>query len=79
MLSMTLNFSVRRGNSTGLMKIIQEEEVDFGVGYMAFTYDRHKYLKPGLVHYTSKVLFAVPSGRPFTAFEKMFRLFGSSI
>ncbi|XP_062708043.1 uncharacterized protein LOC134288162 [Aedes albopictus] len=92
MLAAKLNFSVRyeisaeawgfareRGNSTGLMKMIQEEEVDFGVGCMAFAYDRHKYLKPGIAHYTSKVLFAVPSGRPFSAFEKLFRPFSSSI
>lgn len=92
MLAIKLNFTVRyeissiswgfarkMGQSTGLMKMIQEEQVDFGVGCMAFAYDRHKYLKPGIAHYTSKVLFAVPAGRPFTAFEKLFRPFSVPI
>lgn len=70
---------VRKGNSTMLMKMIQEEQVDFRVGCMAFAYDRHNYLKQGMAHYTSKVLFLVRSGRPFTAFEKLFRPIGASI
>ncbi|XP_058811320.1 ionotropic receptor 21a-like [Topomyia yanbarensis] len=72
-------FAREKGNSTGLMKLIQEELVDFGVGCLAFTYDRHVYLKPGIAHYTSLVLFAVSAGRPFTAFEKLFCPFSPTV
>ncbi|XP_055611349.1 uncharacterized protein LOC129757958 [Uranotaenia lowii] len=66
-------FIGERGKSTGLMKMIQEGDVDFGVGCLGFTYDRHFYLKPGIAYYTTSVIFAVPSGRPYKAFEKLFR------
>ncbi|XP_055611361.1 uncharacterized protein LOC129757968 [Uranotaenia lowii] len=72
-------FIGKRGESTGLMRMIQEAEVDFAVGSLGFTYDRHHYLKPGVAHYTSEVVFAVSLGRPFTAFEKLFRPFQGKV
>ncbi|XP_053699471.1 uncharacterized protein LOC128746449 [Sabethes cyaneus] len=72
-------FAREPGNSTGLMKLIQEEQVHFGFACLAFTYDRNRYLKAGLAHHTSQVLFAVPAGRPFSAFEKLFCPFSATI
>ncbi|XP_038121551.1 uncharacterized protein LOC119770550 [Culex quinquefasciatus] len=51
---------LEKGNSTGVMKMIQDEEVEFGVGCLAITQERSYWLK---------------AGRPFTAFEKLFRPF----
>lgn len=72
-------FARPMGNSTGLMKMAQEEEVDFAIGCLAMDPDRYRYLKAGISHYTSKILFAVPRGRPYTAFEKLFGPFQKSV
>uniref|UniRef100_A0A182MZR6 Ionotropic glutamate receptor L-glutamate and glycine-binding domain-containing protein n=1 Tax=Anopheles dirus TaxID=7168 RepID=A0A182MZR6_9DIPT len=63
------------GNSTGTMKLVQDELVDLVIACMAVDVIRNVYLKPGWAHYTSRVLFAVPQGRPYTGFEKLFRPF----
>lgn len=88
LLTAKLNFSIRykvsteswglmleKGNSTGVMKMIQDEEVEFGVGCLAITHERNYWLKAGIAHYISEILLVVPAGRPFTAFEKLFRPF----
>uniref|UniRef100_A0A182QJW6 Putative ionotropic receptor ligand binding domain-containing protein n=1 Tax=Anopheles farauti TaxID=69004 RepID=A0A182QJW6_9DIPT len=63
------------GNSTGTMKLVQDELVDLVIACMALDVVRNLYLKPGWAYYTSRVLFAVPQGRPYTGFEKLFRPF----
>ncbi|XP_029711599.2 uncharacterized protein LOC115256781 [Aedes albopictus] len=65
----------RPQNSTGLMGILQDGTADFGIGCLGIIPQRNEILQPGRPHYTSRILFAVPEGRPFTAFEKLFRPF----
>ncbi|XP_055633515.1 uncharacterized protein LOC129773880 [Toxorhynchites rutilus septentrionalis] len=67
--------SIEEINSTGLLGLIQEETVDMGFGSIAITPERSFYLKAGTAHYTSILVFAVPSGRPFTSFEKLYKPF----
>ncbi|XP_058063397.1 uncharacterized protein LOC131213384 [Anopheles bellator] len=64
-----------KGNSTGTMKLVQDELVDLAIACMAVDPTRNLYLQPGAIHYTSRILFAVPQGRAYTAFEKLFRPF----
>ncbi|XP_058811316.1 uncharacterized protein LOC131676211 [Topomyia yanbarensis] len=85
----TLNFKVKiieppngeqwgyalKHNSTGIMRMIQEEEVDFGISCLGISVARNEILKPGIVHYTTSLVLAVPGGRPYTAFEKLFQPF----
>ncbi|XP_058127322.1 uncharacterized protein LOC131291006 [Anopheles ziemanni] len=68
-----------KGNSTGTMQLLQDGQVDFIIGCMALDVTRNIYLKPGITHYTSRIVFAVPQGRPYTAFEKLFRPFRMDI
>uniref|UniRef100_A0A182W4C0 Ionotropic glutamate receptor L-glutamate and glycine-binding domain-containing protein n=1 Tax=Anopheles minimus TaxID=112268 RepID=A0A182W4C0_9DIPT len=63
------------GNSTGTMQLVQDELVDLVIACMALDVTRSSYLKPGWAHYTSRILFAVPQGRQYSAFEKLFRPF----
>ncbi|XP_050067590.1 uncharacterized protein LOC126556365 [Anopheles maculipalpis] len=67
------------GNSTGTMQLVQDELVDLVIACMALDVTRAMYLKPGWTHYTSRILFAVPQGRPYSAFEKLFRPFRNYI
>ncbi|XP_053677921.1 uncharacterized protein LOC128728323 [Anopheles nili] len=63
------------GNSTGTMQLAQNELVDFIIACMALDVTRSIYLKAGVSHYASRIVFAVPQGRPYTAFEKLFKPF----
>ncbi|XP_052900098.1 uncharacterized protein LOC128306588 [Anopheles moucheti] len=67
------------GNSTGTMQLVQDELVDLVIACMALDVTRSFYLKAGIAHYTSRILFAVPQGRPYSAFEKLFRPFGADV
>ncbi|XP_058811319.1 uncharacterized protein LOC131676215 [Topomyia yanbarensis] len=69
----------RRNGSTGLMKILQDEMVHFGIGCLGLIADRNEILAPGRPHYASRVLFVVPDGRPYTAVEKLFRPFNCNV
>ncbi|XP_050088243.1 uncharacterized protein LOC126572712 [Anopheles aquasalis] len=64
-----------QGNSTGLMRLVQDEQVDLAIACLAIDPSRNAYLRPGTTHYTSTVRMAVPQGRPYTPFEKLFRPF----
>ncbi|XP_055615243.1 uncharacterized protein LOC129761543 [Toxorhynchites rutilus septentrionalis] len=66
-------------NSTGMMRMIQEEEVDFGISCLGISVARNEILKPGIAHYTTALVLAIPKGRPLTAFEKLFRPFTAII
>ncbi|KXJ69660.1 hypothetical protein RP20_CCG026223 [Aedes albopictus] len=57
------------GNSTGLMKMAQEEDVDFAIVYK----------KMYFISLSPHVMFAVPHGRSYTAFEKLFGPFERSL
>ncbi|XP_019555486.2 uncharacterized protein LOC109424760 [Aedes albopictus] len=59
--------------STGLMKILQDETVDFGIGCLGIMAQRNEILQPGRAHYNSRVLFAIPEGQPYGPVEKLLR------
>ncbi|XP_049548265.1 uncharacterized protein LOC125959482 [Anopheles darlingi] len=64
-----------KGNSTGMMRLVQDELVDLAIACLAVDPTRNTYLRPGTAHYTSTIRMAVPQGRPYNAFEKLFRPF----
>uniref|UniRef100_A0AAG5DNK1 Ionotropic glutamate receptor L-glutamate and glycine-binding domain-containing protein n=1 Tax=Anopheles atroparvus TaxID=41427 RepID=A0AAG5DNK1_ANOAO len=68
-----------KGNSTGVMRLLQDGKVDFVIACMAMDVTRNLYLKPGIAHLSSRVVFSVPPGRPYSAFEKLFRPFRRNI
>ncbi|XP_038118708.1 uncharacterized protein LOC119769618 [Culex quinquefasciatus] len=70
---------IGENNSTGLMKMIQSGQVDFGIASIALTADRSEFLQAGSAHYTSKIVFAIPDGRLYTPLEKLFRPFKTSM
>ncbi|KAL9696417.1 hypothetical protein quinque_015702 [Culex quinquefasciatus] len=63
------------GRSSGLMKLLMENAVHFGICSIGFTEERTSMLSPGIHHHTTYIVFAVPSGRPYSSFEKLFCLF----
>lgn len=65
--------------STGLMKLLHDETVHFGIGCLGIMPQRNEILQPGRPHYNSQVLFAIPEGRPLNSFEKLFQPFDLSV
>ncbi|XP_055615244.1 uncharacterized protein LOC129761544 [Toxorhynchites rutilus septentrionalis] len=65
-----------RNESTGLMRVLYEGAAHFGIGCLGLIAERNEILQPGRPHYTSRVVFAVPDGRPYNSFEKLFKPFG---
>lgn len=66
---------IREKNSTGLMGLIQNKQVDFGFGTLGVTAERSFYLKQGIPHFISEFIIAVPTGRLYTSFEKLYKPF----
>uniref|UniRef100_A0A182UK64 Ionotropic glutamate receptor L-glutamate and glycine-binding domain-containing protein n=1 Tax=Anopheles melas TaxID=34690 RepID=A0A182UK64_9DIPT len=62
-------------NSTGLMRMLYTEEVDFGLSCLGVSVERSAMLKAGKVHFTTDLVVVVPPGKPYTAFEKLFQPF----
>ncbi|EAT45394.1 AAEL003329-PA [Aedes aegypti] len=65
--------------STGLMRILQDETVDFGVGCLGIMAQRNEILQPGRAHYNSRALFAIPEGQPYSPIEKLLRPFERTV
>uniref|UniRef100_A0A182VZP8 Ionotropic glutamate receptor L-glutamate and glycine-binding domain-containing protein n=1 Tax=Anopheles minimus TaxID=112268 RepID=A0A182VZP8_9DIPT len=65
----------REVNSTGLMGMIQRNEVDFGFGSIGIGLARVMYLRAGTPSRYGQVLMAIPPKRPFTSLEKLFQPF----
>ncbi|XP_058817199.1 ionotropic receptor 21a-like [Topomyia yanbarensis] len=70
---------IGKHNSTSLMKMIQKEQVDFGIASIALTKARHQYLQAGTAHYTTIVVFGIPDGRLYTPLEKLLRPFATPV
>ncbi|XP_053677914.1 uncharacterized protein LOC128728319 [Anopheles nili] len=62
-------------NSTGLMRMIYTEEVDFGLSCLGVSHQRSAMLKAGKVHFTSELVLVVPPGRPYNSLEKLIQPF----
>lgn len=91
MISKALNFSIElvevagldkwgeiygNGSFSGAVKMVIDEAVNMTVGCFSMRGERMSLMKASISYYTIKVMFAVPPGRPYTAFEKLFRPFG---
>ncbi|XP_053699476.1 uncharacterized protein LOC128746453 [Sabethes cyaneus] len=59
-------------NSTGIIQLILDEEVDLGLSSLGLAQERIAILKPGVAHHVTRTVFVVPAGREFTSFEKLF-------
>ncbi|KAL9695116.1 hypothetical protein quinque_014401 [Culex quinquefasciatus] len=66
-------------NSTGIIRMIYKEEVDFGMSCLGISVARLKIMKAGIAHHTTSVVLAVPKGRPYTPLEKLTRPFSASV
>ncbi|XP_049300812.1 uncharacterized protein LOC125774688 [Anopheles funestus] len=65
----------REVNSTGLMGMIQRNEVDFGVASIGIGVARVKYLRQGTPSRYGQILMAIPPKRSYTSLEKLFQPF----
>nr|XP_040225979.2 uncharacterized protein LOC120951370 [Anopheles coluzzii] len=66
---------IRAANSTGMMGMIQRNEVAFGFGCMGYNEYRNRYLTVGLPSFITQLSMAAPPARPFTWLEKLFAPF----
>ncbi|XP_050072192.1 uncharacterized protein LOC126560073 [Anopheles maculipalpis] len=66
---------VRAVNSTGLMGMIQRNEVDLGFGSIGIGVARVQYLRQGTPSRYGQILMAIPPKRPYTSLEKLFQPF----
>lgn len=64
------------GSFSGAVKLVVEGAVNMTSGCFSMRGERMSVMKSSLSYYTIKMMFAVPPGRPYTAFEKLFRPFG---
>ncbi|XP_055611342.1 uncharacterized protein LOC129757949 [Uranotaenia lowii] len=60
---------------SGALKLTADGKVNISIGAFAMRGERMTLLKQSDSYYTMKMLFAVPPGRPYSAFEKLFRPF----
>ncbi|XP_055601619.1 uncharacterized protein LOC129750641 [Uranotaenia lowii] len=71
--------SLEENNSTGLMRLIQDRKVEFGISTLALSKSRSTLLNAGIAHYTSYCTLAISQGVPYTALEKLIRPFQASV
>ncbi|XP_021706434.1 uncharacterized protein LOC110678134 [Aedes aegypti] len=62
---------LRENGSTGLMGMIQNENVDFAVGSIGRSLARNTMLQAGVGNFYDQGIFAVPPGIPYTPMEKL--------
>ncbi|EAT33057.1 AAEL014686-PA [Aedes aegypti] len=65
------------GTFTGAIKLVVEGSVNMSTGCFSMRGERMSVMRSSASYYTIKMMFAVPPGRPYTAFEKMFRPFSA--
>uniref|UniRef100_A0A182QQ18 Ionotropic glutamate receptor L-glutamate and glycine-binding domain-containing protein n=1 Tax=Anopheles farauti TaxID=69004 RepID=A0A182QQ18_9DIPT len=74
--------TVKEPNNTGAMsgcvRMVLTGRANFTFGGFAIRGDRNLMMKHGRSYYTVHMVFAVPSGREYTPFEKLFRPFARS-
>ncbi|XP_053691361.1 uncharacterized protein LOC128739884 [Sabethes cyaneus] len=68
---------LKEENSTGLMGMIQSNEVDFGIGSIDRSLLRNTILQAGVAHVDDIVVFAVPSGVMYPTLKKLIRPFST--
>lgn len=66
-------------SGTGALGMLVRREVNMTIGAIGYSAQRLPYLTPSSSYYQSALLFAVPRGRNYTAFEKLFLPFQLTI
>lgn len=69
----------KNGTATGALRMVLEHEVNLTIGAIAFTGDRFAVMSPTFPYFQSATCMAVPKGRHYTAFEKLFLPFNTII
>ena len=61
------------------MRLVLTERVNLTLGRFAIRGDRNLVMKSSRSYYTVRMVLAVPAGREYTPFEKLFRPFSRSV
>ncbi|XP_055522403.1 uncharacterized protein LOC129716593 [Wyeomyia smithii] len=75
-----MKWGVIYGNdtTTGAVRMVLDEAVNLTAGSFSLRAERSALMKPSVSYYTIRIIFTVPPGRPYTAFEKLFRPFAAN-
>lgn len=66
------------GSSTGAIEMITSRKVHFSIGFYVTTPLRNEFMKSSYTYTVVNLVWIVPPGRAFTAFEKLFKPFDFS-
>uniref|UniRef100_A0A182X7L3 Putative ionotropic receptor ligand binding domain-containing protein n=1 Tax=Anopheles quadriannulatus TaxID=34691 RepID=A0A182X7L3_ANOQN len=66
-------------SASGCVRLVLTERVNLTLGRFAIRGDRNLVMKSSRSYYTVRMVFAVPAGREYTPFEKLFRPFSRSV
>ncbi|XP_062539201.1 uncharacterized protein LOC134207511 [Armigeres subalbatus] len=67
----------KNGSFSGAIGLVVDGAVNMTSGCFSMRGERMSVMKSSVSYYTIKVMVAVPPGRPYTAFEKLFRPFSA--
>lgn len=89
-LSYRMNFTIERkvvtskrlwgdvednGTSTGAIKMVMERKVHMAIGFYMASIRRNTFMKSSCAYTVANLVWIVPPGQTFTAFEKLFKPF----
>lgn len=63
------------GTATGILKQTIDGDADILMAFYYLTYQRSKFLSFSHSHYSVPLVIMIPMGRPYSAFEKLFKPF----
>lgn len=63
---------LHENGSTGLMAMLQNEQVDLAIGSIARSLARNTLLRAGVGSFYDQVIFALPPGIPYTPLQKLY-------
>jgi hypothetical protein len=63
------------GTTTGSVKMVQDLEANMTIGFMIKSSERDKAMTASYYYYTTKIVWVIPDGRPYSSFEKLFKPF----
>lgn len=70
---------LENGTATGIIKETIESEKELLLGFYYLTYLRTQYMSFTQSHYSIPLIIMIPTGEPYTAFEKLFRPFNNVV
>lgn len=90
-LSQSLNFNINytytgtkgfffdNGSAQGSLKVLLNRDADLSISYWWINFSRLKYFDVTSSYVSDKIIFLIPPGRDFTAFEKLSLPFSSTV